>query len=105
MSTATETKAILKGGEFLVKETAFETIFTKDEITEEQRMFAQTASDFIDNRVHPHVKRIDKQDFALVMELLKESAELGILGAAVPEEYGGMNLDINTQSVINEEMG
>jgi alkylation response protein AidB-like acyl-CoA dehydrogenase len=105
MSTSTETKKITKGGEFLVKETSFADVFIKDEMTDEQKMFQQTASDFINNRVAPNVQKIDKQDHDLVIELLHESAELGLLGAAVPEEYGGMGVDFNTDSIINEELG
>jgi len=105
MSATTETKSVLKGGEFLVKETSYENVFTKEEITEEQKMFAQTAADFIENRVHPVSKQIEKQEPGLVVKLLLESAELGLLGASVPEEYGGMGVDFNTDSFINEEMG
>ncbi len=105
MSATTETKTILKGGEFLIKETSFADVFIKDEISEEQQMFVQTAADFITNRVLPHTKELDKQKEGLMVELLNESAELGLLGASVPEEYGGMGVDFNTDSVINEEIG
>lgn len=105
MSTATETKTVLKGGEFLITETSFEKVFIKEQITEEQKMFVQTAADFIANRVHPVTKQIEKQEPGLVVKLLVESAELGLLGASVPEEYGGMGLDFNTDSFINEELG
>jgi alkylation response protein AidB-like acyl-CoA dehydrogenase len=101
----TKNTTVLKGGEFLIKETGFESVFIKEQISEEQAMFAQTAADFIDNRVHPLIKQIDKQEPGLSVKLMVESAELGLLGAAVPEEYGGMGVDINTDTVINEEMG
>ena len=62
MSTnTTETKTVLKGGEFLIKESTYADVFTKDELTEEQKMFAQTAQDFISTRVHPNLQKIDKQ--------------------------------------------
>lgn len=105
MSTATETKKIVKGGEFLIKETPFSEVYTRDEMTEEQKMFVQTTNEFLDTRVFPNVKRIDKGDHELVVQLLLESAELGLLGAAVPTEYGGMGVDFNTESYINEELG
>lgn len=101
----TQTKAGLKGGEFLVKETSFQDVFSRDGISEEQKMFSQTASDFITNRVQPNVQKIDKQDPELVIALLKESAELGLLGATVPDEYGGMGVDLATDTLINEEVG
>lgn len=105
METNTQTKRVLKGGEFLIKETSFADIRTKDELSEEQKMFGQTAEDFISSRVAPNIQRIDKQDPELVIQILKESAELGLLGAAVPEEFGGMGVDLITDTVINEEIG
>ena len=62
MSATTETKSVLKGGEFLVKETSSQNVFIKDEISEEQKMFAQTASDFVANRIVPNDKKIEKQE-------------------------------------------
>ncbi len=105
MSTETKTGTALKGGEFLVKETPFTNIATRDELSEEQQMFSKTAEDFVTTRVQPNVQRIDKGDHALVVQLVKESADLGLLGATVPEEYGGMGVDVITDSVINEEVG
>ncbi|HLP51207.1 MAG TPA: acyl-CoA dehydrogenase family protein, partial [Chitinophagales bacterium] len=102
---ATQKKTFLKGGEFLVKESSAETTFSRDFVSEEQEMFGQTAHDFIVNRVQPNVQKIDKQAPELVMELLKESAELGLLGATIPEEYGGMSVDLATDTIINEEIG
>ncbi|MFN8277816.1 MAG: acyl-CoA dehydrogenase family protein [Chitinophagales bacterium] len=96
---------MVKGGEFLIKETASADVMSRDALSEEQKMFAQTAHDFIANRVHPNVQKIDKQDPELVVQLMEESAELGLLGASVPEEYGGMGVDLVTDSVINEEIG
>ena len=63
MSIATETKTVLKGGEFIIKETNFADVYTRDELTEEQRMFAQTTADFINSRVHPNLQKIDKYLF------------------------------------------
>ena len=105
MSTSTENKTTLKGGEFLIKETPANTVFIKDEISDEQKMFLQTAGDFVDQRVAPNVKAIDKGAHDITLGLLKESADLGLLGAAVPEEYGGMETDLATDTVINEELG
>ncbi len=105
MSTETVTNKVLKGGEFLVKESTAETTFIKEQISDEQKMFQQTAEDFIGTKVLPNVQKIDKGDHALVIQLMRESGELGLLGAAVPEEYGGMGTDLVTDTVINEEIG
>lgn len=105
METTTQTNQVLKGGEFLVKESTAQTTFIREEISEEQQMFSQTAEDFISNKVFPNVQKIDKGAHDLVIQLMKESGELGLLGAAVPEEYGGMGTDLVTDTVINEEIG
>lgn len=105
MSATTQQKSTLKGGEFIIKQTAFNDIYTKDEMTEEQKMFAQTASDFMDNRVIPNLPKLDKHEQGLMLQLLKESAELGFLGASVPEAFGGLGVDIITDTMINEEIG
>ncbi len=105
MSTLTEKKTDLKGGEFLIKESNAADTYIKEQITEEQSMIAQSTSDFIANRVHPVIKEIDKQQPGLVIGLLHEIAELGLLGAAIPEEYGGMGVDFATDTFINIEMG
>ena len=105
MSTLTENKSDLKGGQFLVQESSPATTYIKEEITEEQAMIAQSTADFINSRVHPNIKQIDKQEPGLVVGLLHEIAELGLLGASVPEEYGGMGVDFATDTFINIEMG
>ena len=105
MSTLTESKTDLKGGQFLVKESSPANTYIREEITGEQAMIKQSTADFIATRVHPNVKQIDKQEPGLVIGLLHEIAELGLLGAAVPEEYGGMGVDFITDTFINEQMG
>ncbi|HEY0262392.1 MAG TPA: acyl-CoA dehydrogenase family protein [Chitinophagales bacterium] len=105
MSTTTETKNVLKGGEFLIKETAATDVFTHDNLSEEQLQMAQATKDFISSRVSPNLDKIDKQEPGLVVGLVKEIADLGILGATVPEEYGGMGVDVATDTAINEEIG
>ena len=98
-------KVTLKGGEFLVKESQPGNIYTRDEITEEQKMFVQMVRDWVNNRVMPNSQKIEKQDWDTVIRLLKEAGELGMLGASLPEEYNGMAVDFNTDSYISEEIG
>jgi alkylation response protein AidB-like acyl-CoA dehydrogenase len=105
MSTLTESKTDLKGGQFLIKESTPADTYIREEITDEQKMIAQTTRDFIGTRIIPNLKQIDKQEPGLVVGLLHEIADLGLLGASVPEEYGGMGVDFNTDTYINEEMG
>jgi alkylation response protein AidB-like acyl-CoA dehydrogenase len=96
---------ILKGGEFIIKETDPQSVFTPEDVSEEQKMMAETARDFIDKEILPNVEEIDKQNFDLVIQKFEQAGELGLLGTAVPEEYGGLGEDFNTNTLLSMEMG
>ncbi|MFT5511939.1 MAG: alkylation response protein AidB-like acyl-CoA dehydrogenase [Bacteroidia bacterium] len=97
----------MKGGEFLIKEQLAEEVFVPEELNEEQLMFRSMAIDFIETKIWPNVAQIDKQleNPDMIPRLLEEVGELGILGAGVPEEFGGMGVDFNTETVLSEELG
>ncbi len=61
-------KEICKGGEFLIKETEAHSVFTPEDIDEEQVMFRSTAREFIETKVWPNVEKIDKGDYELVQQ-------------------------------------
>lgn len=99
------TKAI-QGGEFLVRETPAQDIFIPEQFTEEQRMMAQACQDFIDTEINPNIEAIDgMKDPGLVPSIFKKAGELGLLGIAVPEEYGGMGMSFNTSMLIADIIG
>ncbi|HET8860405.1 acyl-CoA dehydrogenase family protein [Marivirga sp.] len=106
MST-TEKKFTAKGGEFLIKETPAQAVFTPEEWTEEQKMIAQTCRDFLDQEVYPRLDEIDdvKGNPEIMPELMDKSGELGLLGTSVPEEYGGFGMDFNTSMLVAEVIG
>lgn len=97
----------LKGGEFLIKEQDSNSTFIPEEINEEQKMFREMTQDFLEKEVNPLREKIDKQteNPHLIPELMEKAAALGMLGAALPEEYGGMAVDFNTETVLSEELG
>lgn len=99
------TKEMLKGGEFLVKETPASEIFIPEEFTEEQRMMAQSCRDFNETRVVPQINQLEKHDRQLLASLLREAGELGLLAIALPEEYGGFGQNFVTAMLTTEEMG
>ncbi|MFN3996604.1 acyl-CoA dehydrogenase family protein [Algoriphagus sp.] len=102
---ATLTKAIL-GGEFLVRETQAQDIFIPEQFTEEQKMMAQACQDFIDTEITPNIEEIDSmKNPDLVPSIFKKAGELGLLGIAVPEEYGGMGMSFNTSMLIADIIG
>ncbi|NCD71046.1 acyl-CoA dehydrogenase family protein [Mucilaginibacter agri] len=104
MSTATENKH-LKGGEFLIKETNAEDVFIPENWDEEQLMIAQTCQDFVEQKVVPIMDRIDNQEEGLMVSLVEQAGELGILGVSLPEEYGGFGKDFPTAMLISEKTG
>ncbi|WP_304132213.1 acyl-CoA dehydrogenase family protein [Mesonia mobilis] len=92
MSDTTEQKDILRGGQFLVKETNCEDIFTPEDFNEEQKMMRDSVQEFVDREIIPHKERFEKKDYALTEEIMQKAGELGFLGVAVPEEYDGLGM-------------
>lgn len=104
METQTERK-YLKGGEFLIADTNVEEIFTPEDFTEEHRMIGETTRDFVDNEVHPQLPAMERHAWEVARDLVKKAGELGLLGATIPEEYGGLGLDQTTGALIAEMIG
>jgi alkylation response protein AidB-like acyl-CoA dehydrogenase len=101
----TLTKAI-QGGEFLVRETPAQDIFIPEQFSEEQKMMAQACQDFIDTEITPNIEAIDSmKNPDLVPSIFKKAGELGLLGVAVPEEYGGLGMSFNTSMLIADIIG
>jgi alkylation response protein AidB-like acyl-CoA dehydrogenase len=100
-----ESKKPIKGGEFIIRETACENIFTPEDYTEEQKMIAQMCLDFISAEVLPNLEKIDHQEEGLMQKLLDKAGELGMLGMSVPSELGGMGVDFPTSLLATEYTG
>ena len=88
----TTTKTVKSGGEFLIKETPAAEIFTLEELNEEQKMLRDSIREFIDREAVPQRERFEHKDYALTEECMRKLGELGALGVAVPEEYGGLGM-------------
>ncbi len=96
MSTLVE-KVIINGGEFVIKDTDASQVFIPEEFTEEQLMIAETCRDFLRTEIHPILDEIDNaKSPALISSLMDKAGELGLLGTAVPEEFGGFGMNFNT---------
>lgn len=98
-------KLVLKGGEFLIKETDPQDIFIPEEWDEEQQMIAQTCHDFLDQEVFTKLDEIDEMQEGLMESLLTKAGELGMLGISVPEEFGGFGKDFVTSMLVTEITG
>ena len=96
-------KDYMKGGEFLIADTA--EVFTPEDFNDEQRMIGETTREFVDNEIQPQLPALEKHDWTIARDLVKKGGDLGLLGATIPEEYGGLGLDQTTGVVIAEYIG
>ncbi len=87
-----ENKDILRGGQFLVKETKCEDVFTPEDFSEEQKMMKEAVMEFNGLKIDSQKARIEAKDFAFTEEVMRKAGELGFLGVAVPEAYGGLDM-------------
>ncbi|MFQ5663485.1 MAG: acyl-CoA dehydrogenase family protein [Terriglobia bacterium] len=103
MATVSTQKRI-QGGSFLVEDRTPEEIFTPEDLTEEQRQIGQTTEEFVMKEVLPQAEELEQHKEGLMVGLLRKAAELGLLGADVPEVYGGAGLDKVSTTVISERV-
>ncbi|MDB4940947.1 MAG: Butyryl-CoA dehydrogenase [Labilithrix sp.] len=73
------------------------------DLTEEQRLVRETARDFAAREIAPKAAEIDKSG-RWPGEIVSRMAELGFMGMAIPEEYGGAGLDTLTYAMVMEEI-
>ncbi|GLB50222.1 acyl-CoA dehydrogenase family protein [Neptunitalea lumnitzerae] len=93
-------KDITRGGQFIVKDTACEDVFTPEDFTEEQQMMRDSVKEFVDKEVWPHKPRFEKKDYAFTEEVMRKAGEMGLLGIAVPEEYDGLGMGFVTTMLV-----
>lgn len=93
---------VTRGGQFIVKETKCEDIFTPEDFNEEQIMMRDSVKEFVDKELWPNKDRFEKKDYALTEETMRKAGDLGFLSVAVPEAYGGMGMGfVNTVLVCD----
>jgi alkylation response protein AidB-like acyl-CoA dehydrogenase len=91
-----------RGGQFIVKETKCEDIFTPEDFNEDQIMMRDSVKEFVDKEIWPNKSRFENKDYALTEETMKKAGDLGFLSIAVPESYGGMGMGfVNTVLVCD----
>jgi alkylation response protein AidB-like acyl-CoA dehydrogenase len=101
----TSTAIAAKGGAWLIEEAPADGSFTREKITDEQRMIGRTAEEFLDNEVVPVTDRLEQKDWTLARALVKRGADLGLLATDVPEAYGGLDLDKVSSVIVGEAVG
>ena len=103
-ASETAAQARNRGGAFLVASCAPEDVFTPADLTDDQRLIGQTAEEFVAKEVLPNVAELEQHKEGLMAEQLKKAGELGLLGGAIPEEYGGAALDKVSATVLSEKV-
>ena len=97
-----EGKTMRKGGAFLVEETPAQEVFTPEDFREEHKMLIKTTEDFVKNDVVPHIEELENKNFDVTRRLMSQAGALGLLGADVPEEYGGSGLGVTASLLVGE---
>jgi alkylation response protein AidB-like acyl-CoA dehydrogenase len=95
---------IIGGGAFLNRAADPAEVFTPEDLTDEQRLFGQTAAEFMRNEVLPNEQKLYAHDWKLTRELLKKAAELDLLRLEIPEAYGGLGLDKVSAAYVGEQI-
>jgi len=99
------TLTTVRGGSWLIEDTPADSVFTPESLSEEHRLIAQTADEFVTNEVLPGLERLEQKDWTLARQLVRRAGELGLLGADVAESLGGVGLDKVASIIVGEAIG
>ncbi|MGH9724971.1 MAG: acyl-CoA dehydrogenase family protein, partial [Candidatus Acidiferrales bacterium] len=104
MAATPASQALQRGGAFLLASAAPGDIFTPADLTDDQRLIGQTAEEFVQNEVVPQIPDLELHKEGLLAEKLKKAGEIGLLGGAIPEAYGGSGLDKVSATILAEKI-
>ena len=104
MTMETSTVKRTSGGAFLVEDLSSAEIFTPEDYTEEQKQIAQMTADFAENQILPQVAAIEAKQYDVSKRLMHELGELGLLAVDTPEQYGGLELDKVTSTIVAQNL-
>ena len=93
-----------KGADFIIKDYQDDQIFTLDDLSEEQKMMADAATEFVNREMMPVKPRFEHHDYDLVLELMKKSGEMGFLSVGIPEQYNGLGMDFVTAMLVCDRL-
>ncbi|MGA8026722.1 MAG: acyl-CoA dehydrogenase family protein [Bryobacteraceae bacterium] len=94
-----------KCGAFLIEDSAPDDIFTAEDLSEEHLAIARTSDEFWANEIEPNIEAIRRQEPGRAVKVLRKSAELGLTAIAIPEKFGGMELDLASSLIAEEHLG
>ena len=105
MITAAAASPKISGGAFLIEEFSPDEVFTAEDLSEEHLAIARTVDEFWANDVEPHLEAIRQQMPGIALNLLRKSADLGLTAVAIPERFGGMEMDLASVMIVGEHLG
>ena len=104
MASTPVSAAINRGGSFLITSSRPEDIFTPADLSDDQRLIGQTAEEFVQKELTPEIPALEMHQQGLMAQMLKKAGEIGLLGGAIPEAYGGSGLDKVSATVLAEKL-
>jgi alkylation response protein AidB-like acyl-CoA dehydrogenase len=104
MATTPVSMALNRGGAFLIASCRPEDIFTPADLSDDQRLIGQTAEEFVEKEITPEIPALEQHKEGLMAQMLKKAGEIGLLGGAIPEAYGGSGLDKISATVLAEKL-
>jgi len=105
MTTAAATSPKIHGGAFLIEEFSSDEVFTAEDLSEEHLAIAHTVDEFWANDVEPYLDAIRQQKPGIALKVLRKSADLGLTAVAIPERFGGMEMDLASVMIVGEHLG
>ncbi len=102
---ATTALPLTRGGSFLIEDRAAAEIFTAEDLSEQHRAIARTVDEFWGREVEPNLPAIRQQERGVVRDVLRRAAAIGLTAIGIPEEFGGMELDLASEVIATEHLG
>ncbi len=104
MATTPVSAALNRGGAFLITSSRPEDVFTPADLSDDQRLIGQTAEEFVQKELTPEISALEQHKEGLMAQMLKKAGEIGLLGGAIPEAFGGSGLDKVSATVLAEKL-
>ena len=105
MATLTDIPRKIRGTAFLIEESTPQDIFTPEDLSEEHLAVGHMVDEFWANEVEPNLPAIREKTPGLALAVMRKSVDLGLTAMTIPEEYGGMAMDLPSLMVTAERMG
>ena len=92
------------GGSFLIETRIPAEIFTPEDLNQEQRQIASTAAQFARDEILPLAAVIEAKEAGVMKSLIRKAGDLGFTAVDIPEEYGGMEMDKTTSTLLTDHL-